>query len=341
MKMRKMLAFVAVLAMAGATGVNAFAEEAVTETSAELAAEAQTETVTEAEAGTSAAETLMGTETDNNGENAAVEGIIEEDVITKAYDADFTIGEDSFFTKIDSYYIVIYKITDKDSAVQVGKIELDSLINYVDHYEVYGNQLVVVCYADDGAIATVDYYYDSATGEFHYVKDTDNVEYDKRKQQFELNGVSFIAELLNVETTENGLTLELSVYFEDGTATNLQNVQVNKDVMAGDLAGEAFTYNVNNYFTVSGDNLIVYHEDKMNANRTSTTYIFNKATSSFIESGTDSDSSGNTVTDSAAGSTANSTANSPSTGDTMSIPAAAGSAAVVLGAVIYVSRKRR
>lgn len=273
MKMKKVLAFIAAVSMLSVTGVNAFAEEAVV-TDEVVATEDMEE---DAE--------VVETEIEATEESAAVEGVIEEDVITTAVDADFTIGDESFYTEVDSFYVVIYKITDKGSAIEVGRVELDSLVSNVDHYEVYGNQLVIVCYVNN-RVATVDCYYDSVTGEFRYVNDTDNVEYNARKQAFELNGVSFIAELSNGQSSENGGALNLSVYFEDGTATNLQDVQVIKDYIAGDMQGSAVVHNVNNYFTVSRDNLIVYNEDGMTGSRISKSYTFDKSTNSFVESST-------------------------------------------------------
>ncbi len=464
MKIKKALAFIAAFSMLSVTGVTAFAEEAAVTEIESSAVEITTEAATEA---TEVTEETVTTETS---ETATVDGDIEETVIANAIDADFTIGDESFYTKVDSYYIVIYKITDKDSATEVGRIELDALINTVDHYEVYGNQLVVVCYVN-GKIATVESYYDSATGKFRYVNsDTDNLDYSSRKQVFELNGISFVADLQNGKSSStngySGAQLNLSINFSNGTATNLQNVPVLEDFTAGDLQGSAIVYNVNNYFKISGDNLIIYYENEYTGQSTSTSYVFDKTANKFVEAGSKPDTpdektftveipytyfnvvgsntsdtfngdlrksmqaisvkitdcsngeikslnggcsacdeneylesitvenvkpgklvikgtgadarssddgshinagyyvgqnwytfeisvnideNGNIVTGSTGGnnsgtsnnSTGNTTANSPATSDSMSIPAVAGSAALVLGAVIYVSKKRK
>lgn len=283
MKMKRTLAFIAALSMLSATGVTAFAEEAAVTEIESSAVEMTTEESTEATEVTDVTEETVTTETS---ETAAVEGDVEEDVIANAIDADFTIGDESFYTEVSGSDLIIYKITDKDSATQVGKFSLDGLANKIDHYEVYGNQLVVVCYVDD-KIATVNYYYDSTTGEFRYGTKSDNLEYNARKQKFELNGVSFIAELESdvSPTNPNMSALYLSIYFEDGTATNLQNILVVPTYAAGNTQGEAVTTNVNNYFTISGDNLNVYSE----YTDTSASYVFDKAANKFVESGSTPD----------------------------------------------------
>lgn len=69
----------------------------------------------------------------------------------------------------------------------------------------------------------------------------------------------------------------LSIYFEDGTATNLQNIIVNEDVSFGG-DGHDNAYNVNNYFTIS--NNIITIKSKVAGD---TNYFFDKVTNKFVE----------------------------------------------------------
>ncbi len=69
----------------------------------------------------------------------------------------------------------------------------------------------------------------------------------------------------------------LSIYFEDGTATNLQNIIVNEDVSFGG-DGHYNAYNVNNYFSIA--NNIITIKSKVSGD---TNYFFDKVTNKFVE----------------------------------------------------------
>jgi len=287
---------------------------------------------------------------------------------TTAIDADFTIGNESFYTEVNGNYIVIYKITDKDSATKVGEFSAWESNEFWDSlsYKVYGNELVVIAHFGDDEQVAQSLLYDSSTGTFKVYFEK---EYDTKKENFSLSGVSFTAVLTygELEKFEDRYVTPayLTIYYSDGTITNIKDVLVSKDISNGGAFATAYAENVNNFFKVSDDKLIIQYRKMSGVDSVDSTYVYDKTTNSFIEpcmtttttttkvTTTNSNTTTTTTTKATiatntsdttgetSGSTTNGTANSPITADKMVIPAIAGSAALVLGAVIYVSKKRK
>ncbi len=193
----------------------------------------------------------------------------------------------------------------------------------------------------------------------------EGIKVDEKVKNFELDGVAFYAQrMYEYKERVSGDLVEydkydyVSIFLADGTPTNIQEEFV--FVEPGCTGGWA-GYSISDYVSVSGNNLVITHKGDSDV---SITYTYDKLTNKFVEASTITTTTSKTTTTTTtktttttikststtdtsdttgetSGSTTGGTANSPITADKMVIPAIAGSAALVLGAVICISKKRK
>jgi len=227
---------------------------------------------------------------------------------------------------------------------------------------------------DEAQYESVNYVYDESTNSFvepgsittpttttTTTSLMEGIKVDEKVKNFELDGVAFYAQrMYEYKERVSGKLVEydkydyVSIFLADGTPTNIQEEFV--FVEPGCTGGWA-GYSISDYVSISGNNLVITHKGDSDL---SITYTYDKLTNKFVKASTVTTNTSKTTTTTittttkatittntsnttgkASGSTTNGTANSPITADKMLIPAVAGSAALVLGAVIYVTKKRK
>ncbi len=212
------------------------------------------------------------------------DSISEEDTtITKALSIlsgeTFTIGDESFNASIKDYKLKIYN--DRGLAFEKD-ISIFQMIESIA-LSVEGNTLNIKEY--DNSSRLINYYnveYNSSTGKFG---DIDNVGSDS--YSFNFQGVSFYATIERVLKNTDQYNY-LSIYFSDGTPTNIKDelVYVEYDRTGGGAGYEPVTY-----ISVSGDTLTIRRifEPNNPSKDILTTYTFDKASNTFVKSGSTSD----------------------------------------------------
>lgn len=131
---------------------------------------------------------------------------------------------------------------------------------------------------------TVVYEYDKSTNSFvepgsKPVTPENPDENDTTSANVTIGDKKFIIKIQSGEVQGDyyPVKMYLSIYFEDGTATNLQNIIVNEGVTFGE-ADHHNAYNVNNYFSIT--NNIITIQSKVAGD---TNYFFDKVTNKFVE----------------------------------------------------------
>ncbi|MGN0630608.1 MAG: hypothetical protein ACI4JN_04700 [Ruminococcus sp.] len=367
MKMKKTLAFIAAMAMLGVTGMTASAEEAVAATETEIAADEVTadevtaeaeeavEDVTEetteavedtAEEGTETEETTEINEEESDIESSSedtsiVEGELALPVITEG--KTFKIGDTTFTAEVikDDFYPWVLKIYNDNGLVYSKEVynfppTVSSIKLAVD------GTTIIIKECDSSNRMLYEYYieYNTNTGSFGQQTDAAS-----DTMSFEFAGNSFVAVKTKEFKTRYNEKFDaeeydeydyLSIYFADGTATSIQNKLVWVEYgKTGGFGG----YGIIPHIEIKGDKLIIRQiTDQDTASKdVLTTYVFDEEKNDFVQAST---SGGSSNSGSSAGSSGT-VSNSPATSDSMSIPAVAASAIVVLGSVIYVSKKRK
>lgn len=363
MKVKKILAFIAALSMLSVTGVNAFAEESVTDeteavvaTTAELTTEETSETEvieenTESEEDSEIQEeneeesesdgedtevesNIVGDSNTDEESKASVNTIISLDNTKKT----FTIGDETFTASVLNTFRTLTIVNSKGEAFLKDLWDGDQVTESAS-LSVNGNIITISEYDSEGRLRRErSIEYNSSTGKFGELIYNNGGNMDD-PYYFDIDDISFYAEFVPYNEIPSNAphgSEYITIYFADGTKTNIQNEFVYLDK----LMTNGYPYCTGTHISVSGNKLTIRYVDaSQDASKDILkTYTFDKASNSFILQGTEGKPSDNNSTES---STNNTTANSPATGDTMAIPAVAGSAIIVLGAVICVSKKKK
>lgn len=178
------------------------------------------------------------------------------------------------------------------------------------------------------------------------VSTSDGIKEDNDSYEFTLDGVSFYAKFgfENKESVneygnpEYDKYIYVSIYNADGTPTRVKNRFA--DCIKNSTGGADFS--ITDYVIVSGNEVTVVNKTDLAAN---VTYVYDKESNMLVNK--DDAENGEAVgstTEAETGSgsqSSNIVTNSPETSDSMSVPVFAASAAVVLGAVVYISKKRK
>ena len=287
MKTKRIIAAVFAFAIAAANfSVTAFAaeEEIQTDVSTE-AVSTETTVETTATDVTEVSEESSETTTETvEDENTDEDTTITKDNIqaTIISGETFTIGDESFTASINGINLEIYNskgsLAFSTSLVYYSDISIELSVN--------GNILTITQYDDcDRLENTASFEYNADTGLFGNEKDN-SIYSNYTECDFEFAGKSLKA-VRTSKRVASDVYYYLSIYFSDGTPTNIQNELV--DCVEGQTTG--YTRSVMSYIIIEDDTLTIRRiiDSQDSSKDILTAYVLDKDTNKLVKSGSTSD----------------------------------------------------